>query len=276
VVGEVKSGKSSLLNALFAQEFCQSGCAAPRRTASIFFRHGPEEKSIEVSPRLTERYLPIALLHDFNVVDTPGTNTMVAEHQSITENFVPRADVVLFIFSVVNPWTQSAWDFLGFVQKKWLKNVVFRFAASRSARPDRGRYHPTASRGHGDAQTWIRPTYLCRLRTQRIASSDDWIGQRRLWRESHFGPLEEQINSIVTETGGRTLKLRSACQKRTGDARRDRARAQSISRSDRARRSAAGARWRYFFKRERIKHCGRWPVFFAGSSKRAATALPRA
>jgi hypothetical protein len=50
---------------------------------------------------------------------------MVEEHQRITEEFVPRADLVFFVFSVVNPWTQSAWDLLAFVQKRWLKNIVF-------------------------------------------------------------------------------------------------------------------------------------------------------
>src|SRR5437868_7888781 len=124
VVGEVKSGKSSLLNALFAQEFAKVD-VLPATDRIYIFRHGPEEKSVEVSPRLTERYLPIAFLHEFNVVDTPGTNTMVSEHQRITENFVPRADVILFIFSVMNPWTQPAWDLMGFVQKKWLKNAIF-------------------------------------------------------------------------------------------------------------------------------------------------------
>src|ERR1700676_805547 len=124
VVGEVKSGKSSLLNALFGHEFAKAD-VLPAADRVYIFRHGPEEKSVTVSPQLTERYLPIAFLRDFNVVDTPGTNTMVAEHQSVTENFVPRADLVLFVFSVANPWTQSAWDLLKFVQKKWLKNVVF-------------------------------------------------------------------------------------------------------------------------------------------------------
>ena len=98
-------------------------CPATDRV--YIFRYGAEEKSVEVSPQLTERYLPIPFLRDFNVVDTPGTNTMVAEHQTITESFIPRADLVLFVFSVVNPWSQSAWDLLNFVQKKWLKNIVF-------------------------------------------------------------------------------------------------------------------------------------------------------
>src|SRR5438094_6655447 len=123
VVGEVKSGKSSLLNALFGQEFAKVD-VLPATDKIYIFRYGAEKK-IEVSPKLTERYLPIGFLRDFNVVDTPGTNTMVDEHQTITEDFVPRADLVLFVFSVVNPWSQSAWNLLKFVQKKWLKNVVF-------------------------------------------------------------------------------------------------------------------------------------------------------
>ena len=115
VVGEVKAGKSSLLNALFGREFAKTG-VLPATDRVCIFRYGEVEKTVDVSPQLIERFLPIDFLRDFNVVDTPGTNTMVAEHQRITEEFVPRADLVLFVFSVVNPWTQSAWDLLAFVQ----------------------------------------------------------------------------------------------------------------------------------------------------------------
>src|SRR5690348_13496903 len=124
VVGEVKSGKSSLLNALFGNEFAKVD-VLPAADRVYIFRYGAEEKTTEVSQRLTERYLPIPFLRDFNVVDTPGTNTMVKEHQMTTEEFLPRADVVLFVFSVANPWTQSNWEFLAFLQKTWLKNVIF-------------------------------------------------------------------------------------------------------------------------------------------------------
>ena len=83
VVGEVKAGKSSLLNALFGQEFARVD-VLPATDKVYIFRYGDEESSVDVTPHLTERYQPIPFLRDFNVVDTPGTNTVVPQHQTIT------------------------------------------------------------------------------------------------------------------------------------------------------------------------------------------------
>ena len=210
-VGEVKAGKSSLLNALFGQEFAKVD-VLPATDRVYIFRYGAEEKSVEMSPQLTERYLPIPFLRDFNVVDTPGTNTMVSEHQMITENFVPRADLVLFVFSVMNPWTQSNWDFLGFVQKKWLKNVVFVLQQTDLREPTeieviRRHLQDTAMRKLG----FVPPIFAVSARKALLARTTG-VDKERLWRESDFGPLEEQINLVVTESSARMLKLRSTNQ----------------------------------------------------------------
>jgi len=211
VVGEVKSGKSSLLNALFGQEFAKVD-VLPATDKIYIFRYGAEEKQIEVSPKLAERYLPIGFLRDFNVVDTPGTNTMVDEHQTITENFVPRADLVLFVFSVVNPWSQSAWDLLKFVQKKWLKNVVFvlQQADLREATEIeviRRHLSDTAMQKLGFAP----PIFSVSARKALLAQTTG-VDKDRLWEESQFAALQEQINLIVAESGARKLKLRSTRQ----------------------------------------------------------------
>jgi small GTP-binding protein len=208
VVGEVKAGKSSLLNALFGQEFAKVD-VLPATDRVYIFRHGEKEKSVEVSAQLTERYLPIPFLQDFNVVDTPGTNTMVPEHQTIAESFVPRADIVLFVFSVTNPWSQSGWQLLDLVQKKWLKNVVFVLQQAdlrHSAEVEVIHRHlqDTAMRKLGFAP----PIFPVSARKALLVKTTG-IAKEDLWRESGFGPLEEQINRMVTESGARFVKLQS-------------------------------------------------------------------
>ena len=211
VVGEVKAGKSSLLNALFGQEFAKVD-VLPATDRVYIFRYGAEEKSVEVSPQLTERYLPISFLRDFNVVDTPGTNTMVAEHQTITESFIPRADLVLFVFSVVNPWSQSAWDLLNFVQKKWLKNVVFVLQQADLREPAEietihRHLQDTAMQKLG----FTPPIFPVSARKALLARTTG-LDKERLWQESQFGPLEDQITRTVTESGIHMLKLQSTAR----------------------------------------------------------------
>lgn len=210
-VGEVNSGKSSLLNALFGHEFARVD-VLPATDRVYIFRYGPEEKSVETSAQVTERFLPIPFLRDFNVVDTPGTNTMVAEHRTITEDFVPRADLVLFVFSVVNPWTQSSWEFLNFAQRKWLKNVVFVLQQKDLREPAeidiiRRHLQDTAMRKLG----FVPPLFAVSARKALLARTSG-VDKERLWQESDFGALEEQINFIVSESSSRMLKLRSTTE----------------------------------------------------------------
>ncbi len=211
VVGEVKSGKSSLLNALFGDEFARVD-VLPATDRVYIFRYGPEEKTVEVSPKLTERYLPVPFLHNFNVVDTPGTNTMVKEHQTTTEDFLPRADIVLFVFSVANPWTQSNWEFLNFLQKTWLKNVIFVLQQIDLREPTEievihRHLQDTAMRQLG----FVPPLFAVSARKAQLARTSS-IEKEKLWEESGLAALEEQINFIVTESSTRMLKLRSTFQ----------------------------------------------------------------
>ena len=208
VVGEVKAGKSSLLNALFGQEFAKVD-VLPATDKVYIFRYGEKESFVEVSPHLTERYQPIPFLRDFNVVDTPGTNTVVPQHQTITETFIPRADLVLFVFSVTNPWTQSAWTLLDLVQKKWLKNVVFVVQQADLRDPaevDMIRRHlaDTAMQKLG----FTPPIFAVSARKALLARTTG-VDKERLWADSQLGPLEEQINHMVAESEARMLKLES-------------------------------------------------------------------
>ncbi len=214
VVGEVKAGKSSLLNALFGQEFCKVD-VLPATDRVYIFKHGERAESIDVSAQVTERYEPIGFLENFNIVDTPGTNTMVAQHQEITENFIPRADLVLFVFSVVNPWGASAWELLKFVNKKWLKNVVFVLQQADLRQPNEVEVIEKHLRETAHEKLGFAPPIFAVSARQALLARTTGLDKPRLWEESRFEPLEQHINLVVDQSRHGLPKLSSTCQTAT-------------------------------------------------------------
>lgn len=47
------------------------------------------------------------LVKQMNLVDTPGTNVILQRQQRLTEEFVPRADLLFFVISADRPLTES-------------------------------------------------------------------------------------------------------------------------------------------------------------------------
>ena len=211
VAGEVKAGKSSLLNALFGKDFCRVDVLPATDRVNVF-KYGEQAHDVAVSPSLIERYQPVNFLKDFNIVDTPGTNTIVSDHQTITEQFVPQADLIIFVFSVVNPWGASAWQFLELLQKRWLKNVIF-VLQQMDLRDEREidaisqHLRQTAMQRFGQAF----PIFAVSAK-KAFLSKTSGVDKERLWAESHFAPLEDYVNEMVGTGEVRRSKLKSVCQ----------------------------------------------------------------
>lgn len=126
IVGEVKVGKSSFINALLETE--EDICAvAPHPMTDMIQEivYGEEKKEEKISRYLKRVTHPSDILQQIAIVDTPGTNTIVEHHQEITERFIPVSDLIVFVFEAKNPYRQSAWDFFDFVKKDWHKKVIF-------------------------------------------------------------------------------------------------------------------------------------------------------
>jgi len=124
IVGEVKSGKSSFVNALLGEDVCE--VAPDPCTAGIQELVYGEERSKTILGDQWERlYLPKSVLRDITIVDTPGTNSIIQNHQKITEDYIPKSDLVVFVFPAKNPHTATAWDFLSLVRKDWHRKTVF-------------------------------------------------------------------------------------------------------------------------------------------------------
>ncbi|MBE9059451.1 dynamin family protein [cf. Phormidesmis sp. LEGE 11477] len=127
VIGEVKAGKSSFINALLGSgEICEVG-ADPRTNmvAKIVYTPG-EGYSREIKPgELREIGRPVPILKQIAIVDTPGTNSPFQKHEDITKEFIPNSDLVIFVFFSKNPYTNTAWSLVDFAHKEWRKPVIF-------------------------------------------------------------------------------------------------------------------------------------------------------
>ncbi|WP_051271994.1 dynamin family protein [Fundidesulfovibrio putealis] len=121
--GEVKTGKSSFINALLGEEV-SAVAPDPCTDRILMISWGPERKRQDEGPLFARIELPHPILKDIAVVDTPGVDSVIDQHQEITERFIPRSDLVLFVFSALNPYTRSAWDFLGLIAGQWRRKVV--------------------------------------------------------------------------------------------------------------------------------------------------------
>ncbi len=124
IVGEVKSGKSSLINALLEAPVCAVD-SAPCTDSVQEINYGEEESRTQLSEFEERLQLPHAILRHICIVDTPGTNSIIRHHQVITENYIPQSDLVLFVFFAKNPYTGSAWDFLRYIKDDWQRNTLF-------------------------------------------------------------------------------------------------------------------------------------------------------
>lgn len=124
VVGEVKAGKSTFINSLLNAEVCKVG-AIPTTDKIHVLKYGDVEKERIIEEFLIEKHLPFEPLRNINIVDTPGTNSIVKRHGEITESFIPRCDLILFTTSVDRPFSQTEREFLGYIVEGWAKKIIF-------------------------------------------------------------------------------------------------------------------------------------------------------
>ncbi len=126
IVGEVKAGKSSFINALLEteKEICKVSPAPCTDTIQQIMFDENEHTQV-INPWLKQLFYPIEILKEIAIVDTPGTNTIIEKHQEITEQFIPASDLIVFVFESKNPYRQSAWDFFHFIHQDWRKKIIF-------------------------------------------------------------------------------------------------------------------------------------------------------
>ncbi len=202
VVGEVKAGKSSFVNALLEAEVCATDIE-PCTDSIQQIVYADEEFVEQVEPSLRKIGRPIPILKDISIVDTPGTNTVIDEHQIITERYIPNSDLTFFVLFAKNPYQKSAWDFLDFVSAEWRKKVVFILQQADLLRP-------------ADLQTNIERVkeyaYQKQIKAPTIFPTSAVLEQEGDRDNSGFGLVRQYIQAMVSSGESYRIKLRSVSQ----------------------------------------------------------------
>src|SRR5215211_5804552 len=180
VVGEFNAGKSAFINALAGQRVMEEG----------------------VTPT-TAQVTPIRI-DDINIVDTPGTNAIIREHEQITSEYVPRADLVLFVTSADRPFTETERLFLERI-RDWGKKVVVVInkidilAGEKELGEVRAYVADNARRLLGVTPEIFSVSAKAAFRSK--------TGEPQLWSSSGFESLERYIKTTLDQSARTQLKL---------------------------------------------------------------------
>jgi small GTP-binding protein len=203
VVGEFNAGKSAFINALAGEKIMPEG-VTPTTAQVTLLRFGSERSSQQIEPQLLAVSAPAELLREIHIVDTPGTNAVIREHERITSGFVPRADLVLFVTSADRPFTETERAFLEQI-RDWGKKVVIVInkvdilGGERELAEVRSYVADNARRLLGVTPEIFPVSAKAAFRAKN--------GEPQFWSESGFEALERFIRSSLDQSARTRLKL---------------------------------------------------------------------
>ena len=210
IVGEFNAGKSAFINALIGNNVMPEG-AIPTTSVINLLRYGPEPSETMLPDGVIQRTWPAAFLDEITVVDTPGTNAIIREHEALTQKFVPRSDLVLFVTSADRPFTESEREFMAQI-REWGKKVVvilnkvdlLRDEASKEQVVEFVRESIDRLLGFDPE---IFPVSALLAQQAKEMGDRNPTERDRLWEASNFEALENYIVTTLDEEGRIRLKL---------------------------------------------------------------------
>ncbi len=207
VVGEFNSGKSAFLNAMLGEPLLKEG-VTPTTDRVHLLRYGPQSTQVLRDDDILSMTLPVEWLREINVVDTPGTNAVIQRHQQITEDFVPRSDLVLFVTSADRPFAESERTFLERV-RAWGKKIVI-VINKIDIFEDEAKLQQVIQFVEDNAQILlgVRPQiFPVSARLAQKAKTVTGVERSALLQASRFAPLEDFILNTLDERQRLRLKL---------------------------------------------------------------------
>ena len=206
IVGEFNAGKSAFINALLGQPVMEEG-VTPTTTRINILRAGTDVTQGIDSDGFVVVTHPASFLGQVTVVDTPGTNAVIREHEAVTQQFIPRADLILFVTSADRPFSESERKFMSEI-RAWGKKVVIVLNKVDLLSDADVETVLAFVREQVRALIGFTPEVFPVAARLALAAKQSPPGEVRdsLWARSRFAPLEEYV--IETLDLSRRLRLK--------------------------------------------------------------------
>jgi small GTP-binding protein len=209
IVGEFNSGKSAFINAMLGEPFLAEGVTPTTTQIHVLHYGDVSDREVAEDSVLNITY-PAKFLREISLVDTPGTNAIIRRHEQLTEEFVPRSDLVIFVTSADRPFTESERAFMERI-REWGKKVVILL----------NKIDLLEDAEVAQVMEFIRQNALALLGfapeifpiSARLALKAKMAESRRernaLWEASRFQEVEDYIHGKLDQKSRVRLKLRN-------------------------------------------------------------------
>lgn len=209
IVGEFNAGKSACINALLHAGVLEEG-VIPTTSKVTILRYGEQRQQHLRDSGILELSYPADFLQDISIVDTPGVNAVLRQHEQLTQEFIPRSDLILFITSVDRPFTESERAFMERI-RAWGKKVVIvlnkiDLLRTPAALAEVLTFISENCKNLLGFQPEIFPVSALQVQQSHTAVGHEAI---RLWESSRFSALEHYLFRTLDEGERVRLKLLS-------------------------------------------------------------------
>lgn len=224
VCGEFKRGKSTFVNALIGRNLCATDTDICTSVVSVI-KYAPKEsvvryhgdfsnpKAQEISLDELEQYtvgtaeeidntlyveisLPLPILKEgLMIIDTPGVGGLDPRHAALTNFFLPKADIALFMTDVNEPMTTTELGFLKSKVMPYAKQcaIIVNKADLRTPESVEDFRQDTISKIASFTQTPLESIKAVSVSSAAEAYPDNDLG------ESNFAELKKIISELVEE-----------------------------------------------------------------------------
>jgi small GTP-binding protein len=203
VVGEFNAGKSAFINALLGDKILAEG-VTPTTTKVNILRYGEVKEKSSLSENVESLTFDADFLKEISIVDTPGTNAIIREHEEITSLFIPRSDLILFVTSADRPFTESERIFLEKI-RSWGKKIVLVINKIDILQSPEALEEILVFVAENAKITLKTTPDIFPISAQQALNAKQ--GKPELWKESRFEALESYIITTLDQESRLQLKL---------------------------------------------------------------------